>query len=322
MRKALFVGINNYPGSPLHCCINDANVVAAILETNGDGSPNFETRVETDVPTKSALKKMIVDLFDGESDCALFFFSGHGYINELGGYIITPDYKSYDEGVSMDEILVLAGKSEARNKIIILDCCHSGAFGTPAILGNGASLLHKGVTILTACRENEPAIEKGDHGIFSSLLIDALRGGAADVGGNITPGSLYAYIDNSLSWWKQRPVFKTNIIRFISLRRIAPSVSLEVLKKIVEFFPTPEQEYKLDPSFEFTNTPAMHQPLVEPFTKDENVAKFKILQKFQSVGLVVPEGADHMYFAAMQSKSCRLTALGYHYWRLAKQKKI
>ncbi|MFN8288951.1 MAG: caspase family protein [Chitinophagaceae bacterium] len=322
MRKALLVGINNYPDSPLSCCINDASVVGAILETNGDGSPNFEVHVETDVPTKSALRKMIANLFEGESDCALFFFSGHGYVNELGGFIITPDYKSYDEGVSMDEILVLAGKSEARNKIIILDCCYSGVFGTPAILGNGASLLHKGITILTACRDKEVAVEKGDHGIFSSLLIDALRGGAADVSGNITPGSLYAYIDNSLSWWKQRPVFKTNIIRFISLRRITPSVLPEVLKKIIEFFPTPEQEYKLNPSFEFTNTPATHQPLIEPFALDENVVKFKTLQKLQSVGLVVPVDAEHMYFAAMQSKSCRLTALGYHYWRLAKQKKI
>src|ERR1043165_5062318 len=309
MRKALLVGINNYPGSPLRFCINDASIVGAILETNGDGSPNFETRVEKDVSTKSALKKMIVDLFQGESDCAFFFFSGHGYVNELGGYIITPDYKSYDEGVSMDEILVLAGKSEARNKIIILDCCHSGAFGTPAILGTGASLLHKGVTILTACRENEPAVEKEKHGIFSNLLIDALRGGAADVSGNITPGSLYAYIDNSLGWWKQRPVFKTNIIRFVSLRRITPSVSQEELKRIIEFFPTPEQEFNLNPSFEFTNTPAKHQPLVEPFAIDENVVKFKILQKLQSVGLVVPVDAEHMYFAAIESKSCRLTAL-------------
>jgi len=37
------------------------------------------------------------------------------------------------------------------------------------------------------------------------------------------------------------------------------------------------------------------------------------------VGLVVPVGAEHMYFAAMESKYCKLTALGYHYWHLAKE---
>ena len=49
---------------------------------------------------------------------------------------------------------------------------------------------------------------------------------------------------------------------------------------------------------------------------------FKELQKFESVGLVVPVEEEHMYFAAINSKSCRLTALGYQYWRLVKEKKI
>jgi len=29
-----------------------------------------------------------------------------------------------------------------------------------------------------------------------------------------------------------------------------------------------------------------------------------------------------MYFAAMNSKSCRLTAMGYQYWRLVNEKKV
>jgi hypothetical protein len=48
----------------------------------------------------------------------------------------------------------------------------------------------------------------------------------------------------------------------------------------------------------------------------------KDLQKFEGVGLVIPVGEEHMYFAAMNSKSCRLTALGFQYWRLAKEKKL
>jgi hypothetical protein len=38
MRKALLVGINNYPTSPLTGCVNDANSIANVLESNGDGS--------------------------------------------------------------------------------------------------------------------------------------------------------------------------------------------------------------------------------------------------------------------------------------------
>jgi hypothetical protein len=38
--------------------------------------------------------------------------------------------------------------------------------------------------------------------------------------------------------------------------------------------------------------------------------------------LVEPVGADHLYFAAMQSGACRLTALGRHYWRMADEGRL
>jgi len=62
--------------------------------------------------------------------------------------------------------------------------------------------------------------------------------------------------------------------------------------------------------------------IIEPYAKPENVVVFKNLQKYQSVGLVVPVDTAYMYFAAMESKSCKLTSLGFHYWRLVKDKRI
>lgn len=321
MKKALIVGINNYPSLPLRGCINDASDVAAILETHGDGSPNFDVRLETDVPTKSKLKTMIVELFSGNSDTVLLYFSGHGFLNEIGGYLVTPDHARYDEGISMDEILVLANQSKSKDKIIIIDCCHSGALGTPAI-GGGASQLQEGVSILTSSRDDEPSLEINGHGVFTNLLLDALQGGAADLRGHISPGGIYAYIDQALGAWGQRPVFKTNVTRFTSLRTVTPQVPLETLRKIIEYFPTPQDEFKLDPSYEDTNSKDVQHVVIEPYAKPENVTIFKNLQKFQSVGLVVPVNSKYMYFAAMESKSCRLTSLGYHYWRLVKDRRI
>ncbi|MEG6586848.1 caspase family protein [Dendrosporobacter sp. 1207_IL3150] len=321
MKRALVVGINNYPSCPLRGCINDAKEFSETIGSNDDGSPNFDVKYAEDVPNKATLKGLIVDLFSGACDTSLFYFSGHGFINELGGYIVTPDYGKYDEGVSMDEILTLANNSKAQDKIIILDCCHSGAFGSPKITGHNAHI-SEGVSILTASREDEPSLEIAGHGVFTSLLLDALRGGAADIRGHITPGSIYSYIDQALGAWDQRPVFKTNITRFTSIRKARPSVPLETLRKIVEYFPNPKQEFPLDPSYEDTNTEEVKHEIVEPYAKEENVRVFKNLQKLQSIGLVVPVNADYMYFAAMNSKSCRLTALGYHYWRLVHDKRI
>lgn len=321
MKKALSIGINNYPSSPLRGSINDASGLTSIIETNGDGSPNFDVRLETDVPTKSKLKTMIVELFSGDNDTVLLYFSGHGFLNELGGYLVTPDHAKYDEGISMDEILLLANKSKSKNKIIILDCCHSGAFGSPS-LDNGMSRIGDGVSILTASRDDEPSMEINGHGVFTNLLLDALQGGAADLRGHISPGGIYAYIDQALSSWEQRPVFKTNVTRFTSLRTIIPQVPLSTLREIINYFPTPQEEYQLDPSYEDTNTEIVEHNVIEPYAKAENIAVFKNLQKLQSVGLIIPVDAEYMYFAAMESKACRLTALGHHYWRLVKDKRV
>lgn len=315
MKKALIVGINDYPASPLSGCLNDANSIAAIIESNGDGSPNFGVKLLT-CPgiqiTRPVLREAIEQLFSGDSDMALLYFSGHGYIKSTGGYLVTVDARKYDEGVSMDEVLALANQSKAKNKIIILDCCHSGAMGSPNIANSNIAQLSEGLSVLTACRNSEYAIEINGAGVFTSLLIDALKGGAADVRGNITPGSLYAYVDEALGAWDHRPIFKTNVTSFAPLRRISPKVPFDVLRRITQYFTTPDTEFPLDPTFEDT----------EPSAIPDNVKVFKELQKMQSVGLVIPVDAEFMYFAAINSTACRLTALGYQYWRLVNEKKL
>jgi hypothetical protein len=315
MRKALVVGVNEYTGSPLKGCVQDANGMATVLEFDGDGSPNFDVRLVTapgDTVTRSSLKAGIEKLFEGGSDIALFYFSGHGFIHSTGGYLVTQDAEDYDEGVSMDYLLTAANQSKAKDKVILLDCCHSGAMGTPTVSGNGLAMLSEGLSVLTASRDSESALEVNGSGVFTSLAIDALQGGAADLRGHITPGHLYAYIDQALGPWDQRPIFKTNVTRFTSLRKIQPPIPFETLRKICIYFPLPEEEHYLNPSYEFTDPSAVPQ----------HVAVLKDLQRFVSVGLVRPVGEEHMYFAAMNSKSCRLTALGYQYWRLVKEKRI
>jgi hypothetical protein len=155
-------------------------------------------------------------------------------------------------------------------------------------------------------------MEINGAGVFTSLVVDALQGGAADLRGNITPGSLYSYVDEALGAWDQRPIFKTNVSSFASIRKIPPRVPLEIMRKLTQYFDTPEAEFPLDPSYEDTESCANH----------DNVKVFKDLQKFQSVGLVVPVDSEFMYFAAINSKSCKLTAMGYQYWRLVKEKKL
>ena len=319
MRRALMVGIDkydNYPAASLRGCVNDARRIANILSHHYDGSPNFSCQLLLSPPdsvTQVALRRGIQLLFQDDPEVALFYFSGHGTVNNLGGYLVTRDARSYDEGVGMTDVLTYANRSRAREVVVIIDSCHSGAFGQLPAINNETAILREGVSVLTASRESQAAEEIGGEGLFTSLVCDALEGGAADIVGDITAAAIYSYVDQALGPWDQRPIFKTNVTNFTSLRTVTPPISLDVLRKIVDYFSAPEAEFALDPSFEDTNT---------DIAKPENVAIFKNLQKFQGVNLVRPVGEEYMYYAAQNSKSCKLTALGYHYWRLVKDGRI
>ena len=324
MRKALIVGVNYYQHGPsLYGCVNDAISVKDVLERHEDGSINFDIKLVTaaesdDAISRGDLKDDVAELFKGDSEIALFFFAGHGHIGTTGGYLLASDSRRGDEGLSLTDILILANESKAQNKIIVLDSCHSGIAGTPPT-SNTEAWLSDGLTILTASTEEQYATEKDGRGIFTTLFVDALRGVAANLVGDISPGGIYAHIDQSLGAWEQRPVFKTNVRKFVSLRKVSPSISLSDLQRITEFFKNDGFRYPLDPTYEperSGNEEGVPPPIAE------NTEKFAILQKYNRVNLVVPVDAPHMWHAAMQSKSCGLTVLGKHYWRLVQKGRI
>lgn len=324
MRKALVVGINYYAhGSGLYGCVDDAYKVKSVLDRNSDGTVNFATKLlsgtgSTDTVLRSELRDQIQELFAGDSDIALFYFAGHGHIEATGGYILASDSARGDEGVPLVDVVTLASQSGARNKIIVLDSCHAGIAGSPPTTPATAEL-KEGTTILTASTSEQYATEMNGAGVFTALFVDALSGAACNLLGDVTPGSIYAHIDQSLGPWDQRPVFKTNVKSFVSLRRVQPPIGLSELQRIAEFFPAPGFEFGLDPSFEPERASVDD---AVPAPNPENTARFAILQKFNRVNLVVPVGAPHMWHAAMQSKACKLTVLGEHYRRLVEQKRI
>ena len=323
MKKALVVGINYYEQVvQLHGCVNDAYAVSQVLRRHMDGSKNFDvaqfTAVDKDTSIdRKQLKNLVTELFKDDSEIAVFYFAGHGHVESTGGFLITSECKNGDDGLSLEEVLTIANESKAKNKILILDSCHSGIAGTPKSLGDKA-LLSEGMTILTASSKDQYANESNGSGVFTSLLVDALNGGAANLLGDITPGSIYAHIDQSLGSWEQRPIFKTNVKAFTSLRKVTPPIQLSDLQQITALFRSPDYEFPLNPSFEPQPPAPNHGISPDPL----NNAKFAILQKLNRLNLVKPIGEEHMYFAAMNSKACKLTVLGKHYWNLITKQRI
>lgn len=331
MRKALIIGLDKYKVIPaLKGCVSDAYSIKSVLEHHGDGKINFaDPRLlvssEGNTVTKSELKKLIRDLFSGESEIALLYFAGHGFSNDTGGYLCAEDSSDGEDGLPVSEIMILANKSKAKNKVIILDSCFSGEIANNPNFSAMAEI-KEGTTILTAATSEQYAMENEDEdgtsGLFTDLLVDALRGSAANLLGEITPGSVYAHIDQSLGPWSQRPVFKTNVQTFISLRNVSPLVEIDDLRKLTDFFISIDYRLPLDPSFEpDRNQEQIDDPKIAK-PNQENVLIFDLLQKFVKVNLVKPVGEKHMFYAAMNSQSCELTVLGQHYYKLIKKKLI
>lgn len=326
MRKALIVGIDCYENiSPLYGCVNDASRIRNVLAQNAyDNSLNFDIRLKLAESARTyiirgGLKDDLEQLFldGGATDTALFYFSGHGYVETTGGWICTSECVRGDDGLSLHEVVTLANKSRAQNKIIILDSCHSGA---AAGRTEGAiSEIGEGVTVLTASTASQYAMESEGGGIFTGLLLDALKGAAANLTGDITPGSVYAYIDQSLGAWEQRPVFKTNVKNFVSLRKVKPPIPLSDLRRITKIFPQGTDEYKLDPTYEPDDGGKQNS---KDYATPEHTEIFAVLQNYNRVNLILPVEAEHLYFAAMNRKSVQLTALGRHYRNLVLKGRI
>ncbi|MCG8420654.1 MAG: caspase family protein [Proteobacteria bacterium] len=315
MRRALIIGIDDYPNRPLFGCINDAVSIHNLLARNEDGSPNFDCRLLTDNVTCSRLRHELDRFFGTQADAVLLYFAGHGgYSGNTGaGHLLARDSSGQDDGIPTLEIIERATRGTFHDATVILDCCFSGTLGKSALFAN-AALLPAGMSVLTACRHDEGAVESDGSGLFTSLVCDALAGSAADVRGHVTLPSVYSLVDQILSAWEQRPQFLANVSRFCVLRRCRGLLSDDDLRVLPTLFPGPDYEHPLDPSYE-PEAGAEHE-----HPEHENI--FAIMQRLRDGGLLKPVGATHLYHAAMDSQRCALTPLGRYYWALARAQRV
>jgi hypothetical protein len=331
MKKALVVGIDHYSSpNDLSGCVNDAVEMASILESNGDGSPNFDVRriiSSEESVTSYTVDVAIRELFSGDADVALLFFAGHGILDAdtNSGYLVTQDGRAPNWGINLSGVLEQANRANPRIKstVIIIDSCSSGFAGEVSGLNSSGkiSVIGTGVTILTACHREGFASEEAGHGSFTGILLDGLSGAASDVIGRVTPAALYAHVDQTLGAWEQRPVYKANVLHFISLREVPPKVPKDVLRRLPKYFPTPSAEFRLDPSFEPDRGEETERLKHIP-VNEENVRIYRELQICNRHGLVLPTMHEHIWHSAVFSGGCRLTATGAHYRRLAEKRKI
>jgi YVTN family beta-propeller protein len=187
----------------------DAEALAQVLED--PRIAGFEVRVLLNAPTHE-VGLAISEFYDGSTrdDLTLLYFTGHGLKDDNGRLYLAMKNTRRDNlrftGLSAELIDEAMTESPSRQKVLILDCCYSGAYQQRAKSDSAVHTLEKfqgrARTVLTASDSTQYAFE-GDtiHGeaaqsVFTRHLVAGLRDGGADLDhdGDITLDELYGYV--------------------------------------------------------------------------------------------------------------------------------
>jgi hypothetical protein len=209
--RALLIGNSTYPADEhnlqtLHGPVKDIAALNRALIDPGTGL--FDDTDVTLLPeaTSTRAVRALGRFFAtaNRDDVLLVYFSGHGKLDQSGRlHLCMQDTDSTDllsTAVSSSRINEFAEASRARNVVIVLDCCHAGAFRGADL---GQTVAGPGRYVLTSCRgtqlANDASVENGTS-CFTQHLVDGLVYAASDQDGDgyVTFSDLYAYVDRRL----------------------------------------------------------------------------------------------------------------------------
>lgn len=191
----------------------DVRALAAVL-TDPDLA-GFEVDVLLNAPHHVVVER-IGDFYAARrrDDLALLYFSGHGLRDDRGRLYFAATNTRWDRpgytGVPATLVDEAMSQSLSRRKVLVLDCCYSGAF--PAGVGaKGDRAVHtldrfggRGRVVLTASDSTQFSFEGGARvgdavgSVFTRHLVEAVQTGAADLDGDgdVSLDELYEWVSD------------------------------------------------------------------------------------------------------------------------------
>jgi hypothetical protein len=213
-RLALLIATYQYQDSGLRqltAPAHDADALAAVLRD--PRIAGFEVTTLVNEP-HHRVGEAIGDFYRGRNrdDLTLLYFTGHGLKDDEGRLYLAMTNTRRDSllftGLSAEQIDLAMEGCHSRQKVLILDCCYSGAFPAGKI-AKADTAVHtlerfqgRGRTVLTASDATQYSFEGSQaHGqatqsVFTRHLVAGLRDGSADLDGDgdITIDELYSYV--------------------------------------------------------------------------------------------------------------------------------
>src|SRR3954470_1737775 len=213
-RRALVIATYEYADGGLRRLAapqHDAEAFADVLKD--EAIAGFDVTMLVNQP-HYVVGEAIADFYGGagREDLTLLYFTGHGIKDDDGrlSLAMTNTRRSalMFTAISGAQLNDAMDASRSRRKVLILDCCYSGAFppGRSAKADEGVQTLErfqgKGRAVLTASDATQYAFEgddltgEGTSSVFTRYLVEAIRSGEADLDedGDIALDELYSYV--------------------------------------------------------------------------------------------------------------------------------
>jgi PAS domain S-box-containing protein len=216
-RLALIIGNDNYDDknlASLKAPGADVENLARILRDPTIGSFDEVTTLINEI--SSIVQRAIAYFFTRKKrdDFLLLYFSGHGILDDQGRLFLAVKDTSRDlptaTGIPAAFITDEMDRSRSQRQVLMLDCCHSGAFARGAKKALGASVgtaaafegTGFGRVVITATDSTQYAWEgdqvfgEAGNSVFTHFLVQGLETGEADrdADGLINLDELFDYI--------------------------------------------------------------------------------------------------------------------------------
>ena len=212
-KVALLIGVSEYkPGlNSLPAAVRDIEAMQGVLQHPDFGA--FDEIKRLPNPGLLEMRSAIAELFGDRDtdDLVLLYFSGHGVTDEYGKFFLT-NCDTQKAGRLNKATVVEAGfvhdlmeNCDSERQVIILGCCHSGAFPEGMKARDAGSTIDfqqqlggRGRIVLTSSAATEYSFERDgeDLAIYTRYLVEGIQTGAADLDGDgaVSVNELHDYV--------------------------------------------------------------------------------------------------------------------------------
>jgi len=211
--RAILIGVAQYDDRgfrPVPAAANSLTAMHAMLtDPTLGGWPEDRVSVHLDPRATGAFAALLADLATSAEEALFFYFVGHGTLSirsELCLTLSDTDKRHADmTGLEYRKVKEVLGRSPARLKAVVLDCCFSGQ-AIESLSGDVIdSMVAKGTTVITAADHDQTAhvvaaAEQTEACTsFTRHLLDIVKAGRPHGAGTLTLQEIYPLLRNRLT---------------------------------------------------------------------------------------------------------------------------